>query len=130
MKLFCFGYGYCASHIAAGLPQGSVTGTHRSQPEDNSTIELFQFSDTQPLSDDALQALKTTSHVLISIPPRQEGDPVYSHYANMLAHSSALKWLGLFSATSVYGDHEGNWVDETTPPAPTGTRGKHRLTAK
>lgn len=34
------------------------------------------------------------------------------------------------SSTGVYGDHDGNWVDETTPPRPGGQRGDTLLEAE
>lgn len=36
----------------------------------------------------------------------------------------------LLSATSVYGDHGGSWVNEDTSPAPTTDRGRRRLDAE
>ena len=43
---------------------------------------------------------------------------------------TALKWIGYLSATSIYGDHNGNWVDEETLPTPTNERGSLRLEAE
>ena len=36
-----------------------------------------------------------------------------SAYKDIL-NMPSLKWVGYLSATSVYGDHSGNWVDETS----------------
>lgn len=36
-------------------------------------------------------------------------------------------WIGYLSATSVYGDHQGAYVDEDSPTAPTSPRGLSRL---
>jgi nucleoside-diphosphate-sugar epimerase len=57
-------------------------------------------------------ALADSSHVLSSVPPGGEGlDPVLDRYGDALAG----RWLGYLSATGVYGDTGGAWVDETAP---------------
>ena len=40
---------------------------------------------------------------------------------------SKLKWITYLSATSVYGDHRGEWVDESSETRPTSTNGVERL---
>ena len=40
------------------------------------------------------------------------------------------RWLGYLSTTGVYGDHGGDWVDETTPPRPGQPRSVGRLAAE
>jgi len=49
------------------------------------------------------------------------------HLINMGAD---LKWLGYLSTTGVYGDRQGDWVDETMPSAPTTPRGRRRTKAE
>jgi len=56
------------------------------------------------------------THILSSVPPDNEGDPVLRRHGAALAASGA--WLGYLSSTGVYGDTGGAWVDES---APTGT---------
>jgi len=43
---------------------------------------------------------------------------------------SLIRWAGYLSATSVYGDAEGAWVDEAWPCRPTSQRGNERLKAE
>ncbi len=50
-------------------------------------------------------------------------------YAGALA-AAKPRWAGYLSTTSVYGDHSGGWVDEDTPPSPSGPRGEARLAAE
>jgi nucleoside-diphosphate-sugar epimerase len=38
-----------------------------------------------------------------------------------------LQWVGYFSTTGVYGNSNGNWVDETNEPQPTQLRSQKRL---
>ena len=41
-----------------------------------------------------------------------------------------IKWLTYLSATSVYGDHKGEWVNETSKTNPTSSTGEQRLKAE
>ena len=41
--------------------------------------------------------------------------------------SSKFKWITYLSATSVYGDHSGGWVDEKSETKPTSPNGVERL---
>ena len=51
------------------------------------------------------------AHILSSVPPDDEGDPVLRRHGAALAASGA--WLGYLSSTGVYGDTGGAWVDES-----------------
>jgi nucleoside-diphosphate-sugar epimerase len=41
-----------------------------------------------------------------------------------------LEWAGYLSTTGVYGDHQGDWVDETTALTPATKRGQLRVSAE
>ncbi|WBU53274.1 SDR family oxidoreductase [Paracoccus sp. SCSIO 75233] len=56
-------------------------------------------------------------------------DRVIAEFEDALIQSNA-RWVGYLSSTSVYGDHAGAWVDETTPPNPTSHRARARLAAE
>lgn len=103
MRLLIFGPGYTAARLIARLaPRGwRVAAVTRDS-------EL-------PLGDRDRVAFEIASatHILSSIPPSGEGDPVLQAYAPELAGSRA--WIGYLSATGVYGDTGGAWVDETAP---------------
>ena len=43
---------------------------------------------------------------------------------------SKVKWITYLSATSVYGDHKGEWVDESSETKPTSLNGIARLAAE
>lgn len=111
MKLFCFGFGYTASYFAKALPWESVHGTHRGD---------------FPLNDELLDALRNATHILHSIPPTADGDSVI----NLKSEIRNLKWLGYLSTTGVYGNHDGGWVDETTPVQPNNERSAWRVKAE
>lgn len=71
--------------------------------------------------------LAGVTHVVSTIPPAEGADPVLARHGAALAALPGLRWAGYLSTTGVYGDRGGGWVDETTPPAPTGPRGALRL---
>jgi nucleoside-diphosphate-sugar epimerase len=103
MNLFIFGMGYTAHVLAASLrAQGwQVHGTGRAGD--------VAFADTDAVA----AAVTAASHVLSSVPPaRDGGDPVLESYAHLL-RGNAARWLGYLSATGVYGDTGGAWVDES-----------------
>ncbi|MEC7490074.1 MAG: SDR family oxidoreductase [Pseudomonadota bacterium] len=74
--------------------------------------------------------LDGVTHVLISIPPDNFGDPAFRHHAEHIAESGSVKWVGYLSTTGVYGNQHGNWVDETTILKPSSTRSKRRVVAE
>ena len=102
--LFIFGLGYSAKRVRAAAEaigwRVSATGGDGE----------FAFDDERAVR----AALSTASHVLSSVPPADDGDPVLARYGAALTH----RWLGYLSSTGVYGDTGGAWVDES---APTGT---------
>ena len=76
-------------------------------------------------------ALSKASHVLCSAGPEAEGDPVLALLRDQIARAAPrLEWVGYLSTTGVYGDHEGEWVDEDTPLTPSTRRGKMRVEAE
>jgi nucleoside-diphosphate-sugar epimerase len=75
-------------------------------------------------------ALLGTTHLLHSIPPGPESDPVLEHYREEIAKLSSLEWIGYLSTVGVYGDQEGRWVDETIAPRPNSARTEARVEAE
>lgn len=130
-RLFCFGYGGSAQALAARLlPWGEweIVGTSR-DGRDIGGMQTVPFAGDTP-SAEAVRQLADATHLLISIPPDREGDPALRHHAEDIASSGSLRWIGYLSTTGVYGDHDGGWVDETTPCRPTSERSRRRLRAE
>ena len=132
MRLFCFGLGYSALALArlVAAEGWAVSGTCRST-EAAAALHRLGFSAElfdrgHPLPADALRGV---THVLVSVPPDDAGDPVLDRHADDLAQPG-LCWLGYLSTTGVYGDRAGGWVDESAAPAPTGERGRRRVLAE
>lgn len=134
-RLFCFGLGYSALALADALrPQGwRIAGTCRGEDKRRAMerigIEAFLFDRGQPLHDPA-QALQGATHILSSVPPDRDGDPVIDKHGADLRQLRGAQWIGYLSTTGVYGDRQGGWVDESSDLAPTGERGRRRLAAE
>lgn len=128
--LLSLGHGYCAQALARHLLARGwrVVGTTR----DPVRAEHFRRDGVEPLlwpQHSLLPWLQQASHVLVSMPPAEEGDPILARHRDELLAAS-VSWLGYLSATSVYGDHAGAWVDENTATTPTTARGRTRLAAE
>jgi len=131
--LFCFGLGYSALALARRLTATgwAVSGTCR-DPASRARLrtEGFDaglFQRDRPV---AGEALRTATHILVSIPPEPPGDPVLACHAEDIAGVAGLRWLGYLSTTGVYGDRSGGWVDEDSALWPTGERGRRRVAAE
>jgi nucleoside-diphosphate-sugar epimerase len=134
-RLFCFGLGYSAAVLARTLSGAgwTIAGTTRDAATCAALAAegyaMHRFSRERPLRDpDA--ALAGATHLLLSVPPDERGDPVLECHGAAVAELSGLRWLGYLSTTGVYGDRGGGWVDEDTPPRPAGERGRRRLAAE
>ncbi|MEX0696408.1 MAG: SDR family oxidoreductase [Dongiaceae bacterium] len=134
-RLFCFGLGYSALALVEALRAEGwrAAGTCRTEAKRAALaargIEAHVFDRDRPL-DDAAAALAGTTHLLSSVPPDEAGDPVLDRHGADIARVPGLAWVGYLSTTGVYGDRGGGWVDESSPPAPSGERGRRRLAAE
>ncbi len=134
-KLFCFGLGYSACRLAERLiGEGwRIAGTTRDHDKGAELRSLgidIRITRGDGFGPNLAAALSGASHVLVSVPPEDEGDPVARRHGDDIAALPGLRWLGYLSSTAVYGDHGGAWVDEATLPAPSGETGRRRLIAE
>ena len=122
--LLCLGYGYSAREFATRLQaQGwRVIGTSR-EPFEAEGVESYQWPGQE-------LPLDGVTHILHSISPTESGDPVFQALGAQIAALPSLEWFGYLSTTAVYGDHDGAWVDETTPVTPSSRRGDWRAAAE
>jgi len=122
-KLFCFGLGYSACRLAEGLVGEGwrIAGTTRDQDKGATLLSLgfdVRITRGDGFGPNLTAALHGASHVLVSVPPEDAGDPVALRHGVDIAALPRLRWLGYLSSTAVYGDRGGAWVDEATPPPP------------
>lgn len=116
-RMLILGMGYTAGRITTRLAGEGwhVVGTTRDGR-----------GDTLAFDDEAgvLAEIAAATHILSSVPPADDADPVLARYGPALLRSRA--WRGYLSSTGVYGDAGGAWVDET---AATGGRRPARTRA-
>ncbi|MCO0638073.1 NAD(P)-dependent oxidoreductase, partial [Lutimaribacter sp. EGI FJ00014] len=135
-RVFIFGAGYSAQAFAGEIAGevGFIGGTTRSEEKAGTLIgkgiQPFVYTG-DGLSEDILEALRATTHLLVSIAPGASGDPVLT---DLQAAGSkvmpTLQWAAYLSTVGVYGDHDGAWVDEESQCRPTSRRSKWRLDAE
>lgn len=136
MRAFFFGLGFSSQASAQAVRAGgtgNVSGTVRT-PEKAARlravgIEAVQFDGTGP-AQDVIAALKSATHVIQSIAPDENGDPVLRHFRDDLLAAPGLEWLCYYSTVGVYGDFGGEWIDETAPLVPRNMRSDWRVTAE
>lgn len=123
-RLFIFGLGYtglfAARHFKA---QGwHVSGTVRRaekarQLQQDHGLTAYPFDDGAPLQ--SRNDLLDADYILITIPPTKDEDhpdAVLKHHLEEFKHPNhPPKWIGYLSSTGVYGDTNGEWVDEASP---------------
>lgn len=136
MHMMIFGAGYSGKAIANALKTEatSVCGTTRSQDKFTNlaaagmTPLLF---DGSHLNDDLITAMGNVTHLVQSIAPGKDGDPLLALLGRDLKKFLPnLRWVAYLSTVGVYGDHHGAWVDETTPCRPVSVRSVERVAAE
>lgn len=134
--LLILGAGFSGKAIGETFrPAGyTVSGTTRSEEKAESLralgIEPVLY-DGNDLSDALVAAMARATHVVQSIAPGRDGDPLFRAGSPALsALMPKLEWAGYLSTVGVYGDHKGAWVDEDTPLNPVSTRSIERVEAE
>ena len=133
MNIICFGFGQVAKNFIKKLKdQGAtfkLTATSREESKteefENITYESFQFT-KEGFDKNFLKRFEEADHILLSIAPIHGVDIVIKNFKDNFK-SNKLKWITYLSATSVYGNHNGEWVDENSETKPTSPNGVDRL---
>ncbi|MFC7608453.1 Rossmann-fold NAD(P)-binding domain-containing protein [Teichococcus aestuarii] len=129
MAMLVLGLGYAGSAIAAAAEAAglAVSGTRRAPRAGEPAppgVAVIRFDAAGP-------AIAAATHLVVTAAPEDgAGDPVLAAHAPALAAATRLRWVGYLSTTGVYGDRQGGWVAETTPPAPAQERSLRRLAAE
>jgi nucleoside-diphosphate-sugar epimerase len=129
-KLFCFGLGFSSQALAKRLlPQGwDVSGTVRSKQDEirAKNISVCPFDGSHSTTKIS-EAISRATHLLITIPPQPSGDVVLKNFAEEISRARNLQWIGYISSTGVYGDTQGEWVDESSPLLASTDRNRQRI---
>ena len=136
LNIFCFGFGQVAKKFISKINSKkininlSVTSREKSNKFFYKDIayDNFQF-DENTFDQNLIEKLKSSDHILISIAPIKGSGIVIRNFQTVIENSKA-KWITYLSATSVYGDHKSEWVNEESETNPTSTNGINRLKAE
>jgi nucleoside-diphosphate-sugar epimerase len=136
MNIVCFGFGQVAKNFIKKINNDgvsfSLTTTSREESKnkkfENIIYKSFQFTEKK-FDKNFISELEKADHILVSIAPINGVDIVIKNFQNYLKPNK-LKWITYLSATSVYGDHGGNWVDENSETKPSSVNGVERLKAE
>ena len=130
--LLSLGHGYSARALSRLLiPEGwRVIGTTRSAEK----ADDLRAEGVEPVlfpGGEVEAALSEATHLLSSIAPGEEGDPVLDAIGPAIAEAAPrLRWAGYLSTIGVYGDRGGGWVDEDSDLRPSTRRGEARVAAE
>ena len=133
LNIFCFGFGQVAKEFIKKLlsEKYNLNIAITTRQESNiieflgQKISNFEFNNDK-IDKNIFKKLKNFDHILISIPPENERDLVLKYFSKEILDQN-IKWITYLSATSVYGNHEGKWVDENSKTLPKSKNGVERL---
>lgn len=136
MKLFAFGLGYCACDFIAryGSAFETIYGTLRNAEKPRALVgapEIQSFVFDRDQEDPHIaEALAQTDVILVSVAPGVSVDPVLAKFGRRLAALPQKLKIIYLSTIGVYGDRNGEWVDEDRLPAPKSDRSIARVHAE
>ncbi|HWX83296.1 MAG TPA: SDR family oxidoreductase [Xanthobacteraceae bacterium] len=136
--LICLGLGYSAQNFVENFGQkferiiATMRGADRVaalnvRPRGNLEALLFDGTSASP---ELRHGIATADAALISIPQDESGDPVLRACGDAFAQAPHLRSIVYLSTVGLYGDRDGDWVDETTPADPHSARSRNRAMAE
>ena len=136
IKLFCFGFGQVAKYFVKKLINDkyslSLVTTNTLKTKEfffeNQKFKSYFFNN-ENYDKKLIKDLNNSNIILVSIPP-VDGEDVVANFFEKEIKNFDFEWITYLSATSIYGDKKGNWVDEKSEPNPTSKNGKSRLAAE
>jgi nucleoside-diphosphate-sugar epimerase len=134
-SLFCFGVGYSAQTLIArhGRRFSRISGSVRTAEKADKLRAagingiLYSGGAAGPLIE---AALADCTVLLVSAAPDETGDPMLRQLESTLLAAQRLTTVVYLSTVGVYGDHQGAWVDESTPVNPGSARARRRVLAE
>ena len=133
LNIFCFGFGQVAKSFIKKIKDEKIKFKFSTTSREESKIknfegvsyQSFKFNE-EKFDNNLLKNLKEANYILVSIAPINNKDIVIENFKQELITKN-YKWITYLSATSVYGNHNGEWVDEESETKPTSTNGIERL---
>jgi nucleoside-diphosphate-sugar epimerase len=137
INLVCFGFGLTAKYFVKEFLKNkykvNLITTSRSKVLNKKfgsiAYKNFYFEDYK-FDKKIIKYILSATHILISIPPRDRKDFVIENFYNEIASNKKIKWLAYLSSTSVYGNHNGKWVNENSKLLTINDTGINRIVAE
>ena len=136
INIFCFWFCQVAKNFINKIREKnltinlSITSTGKTCKKNINDFEYESyFFNNESYDVGLMEKLKDADYILVSIPPINGTDLVIKNFSKILENCRA-KWITYLSATSVYGDHNGDWVNEESKTKPTSSNGIARLAAE
>jgi len=135
MGVFFFGMGYSSLAAARSIHEiidrdVPIAGTTRTEEGverlAESPYRLHVF-DGMTAGTTLATDLRKATHVVLSIPPGDAGDPALNLHRADLDAAGDLEWLCYYSTVGVYGDFGGAWIDERAATKPVNKRSQQRV---
>ena len=137
IKIFCFGFGQVAESFINKLINEkkdfdlSVTSRQETYQTEFNNIKINSYQFTEEKFDNSVKKkIEEADYILVSIPPIGGKDIAANFLDTNIKKIINCKWITYLSATSVYGDHKGDWVNEDSATKPTSDNGISRLEAE
>ena len=134
INLFCFGFGQVAKAFINKILKNKIkinlltTSREKTGRYSYSNLKYINFNFHEKSFDkNLLKEIEKFSHILISTPPINSKDLFFELVKSNNHILKKSKWITYLSSTSVYGDHDGAWVDENSKLIPNSEKGKTRL---
>ena len=136
INIFCFGFGQVAKNFISKIKLENYNINLSTTTRNETSVKIFdginysnyEFN-TKKYDENLIMKLREAEYILVSIPPQDGEDLVLKNFSEFMKNSK-VKWITYLSATSVYGDHNGEWVDENSETKPTSYNGTNRLKAE
>ncbi len=138
MRLTILGFGYSSTHFAKRHESlfSTIAATCRTKEKAMAILETGY----QPLLLDGegdaglISSISASDVILVSAGPSVDGDPFIARVGQALSDGTLnvaqSKRILYLSTIGVYGNHDGAWIDEKTPPCGVSDRSLWRITAE
>ena len=135
-QLFCFGLGYSAAALARRVTardgwtiSGTSTDAEKAKALTRKGYNAFLF-DGRSRNAEVAEALRSATHVLLSIPPDATGDPAFTHYRDDIASARQFRGSAISLASAFMATPTAPGSMKSSPPNPRTERGLRRLNAE
>ena len=136
INIFCFGFGQVAKNFIKKLSIEQYNINLSATSRNKTSKKIFNginynsyLFNSDKFDKNLFVKLKKADHILVSIPPENQEDLVVKNFSKFI-ESPKVKWITYLSATSIYGDHNGEWVNENSKTNPISNNGIARLKAE